>query len=222
MAKDKKEVLRLRTWYSNRYQLVLVQKKILSFFSILAMISVVIAVIFVKKFTESKSFEPYVVELEEKTGVMNVVENITNERLTADESIKKFYLKSFLDAVEGYNYVTFQDDRRKAFLFSTQQVYRATMQKFSQKLETSVVNILGRNASLTIKIKSIVFLAPKVASVRYVIYCDKPSARMPAEKHMIANIEYEFIDIKLNQDDRFINPLGFRVTKYNFGEDVNI
>jgi type IV secretion system protein VirB8 len=222
MAKDKKETLRLRTWYSNRYQLALVQKKILTAFSVLAMVSVVIAVIFVKKFTESKSFEPYVVEMEEKTGVLNVVENLNNERLTADESIKKFYIKSFLDAAEGYNYTTYRDDRKKAFLLSGPHVYRSVMQKFSQRSDVSVVNMLGASGTLTLKIKSIVFLTPRIASVRYVVYCNRASKLFPPEKHMIANIEFEFVDMQLNQDDRFINPLGFRVTKYSYGEDVNI
>jgi type IV secretion system protein VirB8 len=186
------------------------------------MVSVVIAVIFVKKFTESKSFEPYVVEMEEKTGVMNVVENLNNERLTADEAIKKFYIKSFLDAAEGYNYTTYKEDRRRAFLFSTTPVYRSVMQKFSQRSEVSIVNSLGSVGTLTIKIKSIIFLTPKLASVRYVVYCSKPSRSFPPEKHLIANIEYDFVDMKLNQDDRFVNPLGFRVTKYSLGEDINI
>jgi type IV secretion system protein VirB8 len=222
MANDKKEVLRLRTWYSNRYQLMLVQKKILSIFSMFAMVSVVIAVIFVKKFTESKSFEPYVVELEEKTGLLSVVENITNTRLTADESIKRFYLKTFLDVSEGYNYTTYAQDRRKAFLLSETNVYRNTAVKYSQRSENSVPNMLGANGSLTIKIKSIIFLRPTLASVRYVIYSTRPSALYPKEKHLIANIEFEFVDMKLSQEDRFVNPLGFRVTKYSYGEDVNL
>jgi type IV secretion system protein VirB8 len=86
----------------------------------------------------------------------------------------------------------------------------------------SVVNALGANGTLTVKIKSIIFLTPKIASVRYVVYCSRSSKLFPPEKHMIANIEFDFVDMQLNQDDRFINPLGFRVMKYSQGEDVNI
>ncbi|MDR2760641.1 MAG: hypothetical protein LBB09_02225 [Rickettsiales bacterium] len=222
MAKENKEVLKLRTWYSNRHQLAQAQKKILSFFCMFSMVSVVIAVIFVKKFTESKSFEPYVVEMEEKTGILNVVENLNTSRLTADESIKKFYINSFLDSAEGYNYVTYAKDRRRSLLLSTGAVFKKIMEKHSQRSEASTVNVLGSRGTLETKIKSIVFLTPTIASVRFVLLCDKPSKFFPKEKHLIANIEFGFYDMELNQDDRFLNPLGFRVTKYNVGEDVNM
>jgi type IV secretion system protein VirB8 len=221
VAKEKKEVLKLRTWYSNRYQLVLMQKKLLSLFCLLAMVAVVIAIIFVKKFTESKSFEPYVVEMEEKTGLLNIVQNIDSTYLTADEAIKKFYIHSFLTSAEGYNYNTFQQDMRRLLLLSSGDVFRKAMLKHSQKSNTSTINVLGEKRQLTIKIKSIVFLSPTSASTRFVVFCDNPRAPYLAESHYIANIEFAFVNLSLTQEDRFLNPLGFRVTKYNVGEDIN-
>ena len=222
MANDKKTVLKLRSWYSNRYQLVLAQKKLLSLFCLLAMATVVIAVIFVKKFTESKSFEPYLIEFEEKTGKMNIIENLDKTNLTADESIKKFYINEFLNSAEAYNPATFSTDRRKMLLLSTSSVFKKIFIKHNQRNEQSTVSMLGRSGTLTIGIKSIVFLSPTLASVRFVIYCSKPNRVFPAEKHLIANIEFGFFDMELNQDDRFMNPLGFRVIKYDVGDDVNI
>jgi type IV secretion system protein VirB8 len=220
---QKNDRLRLRSWYSNKYQTVLLQKKILSFFCILAMATVVIAVIFVKQFTESKSFEPYVVEFEEKTGLMNTVENLSESKLTADEAIKKFYLNSFLEVSEGYNYVTFNVDRRKMALYTTPVVYRQLYDKYSTRNENSVVNLLRDKGNLTIKIKSMVFLTPVIASVRFVVYNSNGLVRsIPREKHLIANIQFRFTDMKMTQEQRFVNPLGFQVTKYSVGDDMNI
>lgn len=221
MAK-KKETLKLRSWYSNKYQFVLVQKKILSFFCIVAMATVVIAVIFVKKFTESKSFEPYVIEFEEKTGVLNVVENLTQSKLTADEAIKKFYLYSFLEVGEGYNYVTYNSDRKKLGLLTTSSVYRQLYDKYSVRNENSVVNVLRDRGILTIKIKSIIFLTPFIASIRFVIYNSSPTGKYPKEKHQIANIQFTFSDMQMTQEERFMNPLGFQVVRYSVGDDMNM
>lgn len=199
------------------------QKKLLSFFCIMAMATVVIAVIFVKKFTESKSFEPYVIEFEEKTGVLNVVENLNQSKLTADEAIKKFYIYSFLEVGEGYNYVTYSSDRKKLALLTTSGVYRQLYNKYSVRNENSAVNLLGNRGELTIKIKSIVFLSPTVASVRFVIYnSGQSSVTFPKEKHLMANIQFTFSDMNMTQEDRFINPLGFQVTRYSVGNDMNM
>ena len=58
---------KLKSWYSSRYQIVVVQRNILLVFTIIAMVAVGVAVIFVKQLTSSKSLDPYVIEIEEKT-----------------------------------------------------------------------------------------------------------------------------------------------------------
>ena len=222
MAKQK-ETLKLRSWYSNKYQLVMVQKKILSLFSLLSIATVVIAVIFVKQFTESKSFEPYVVELEEKTGVLNVIENLNETTLTADEAVKKSFIYKFLNAGEGYNYVTFEDDRRTLALLTNNQVYRQMYSKYSLGNENSIVNTLQNKGTLKVKIKSIIFNTPNIATVRFVVYNSRPSRTYPAEMHKIAEIQFIFsTKMELSADDRYINPLGFQVTKYSIGDDINM
>lgn len=219
---NKKDNLKLRSWYSNKYQLVLVQKKLLSLFSILSIATVVIAVIFVKQFTESKSFEPYVIELEEKTGIMTVVENLKGSNLIADESVKRSYIYSFLNVAEGYNYVTFNKDRKALMLFSNTVVYRQLYNKYSVKNDKSIVNALKDKGTMDIKIKSIIFNTPEIATVRFVIYNTRPTKLYPQEAHKIAEIQFKFADIELNSDDRYINPLGFQVFKYTIGDDINI
>jgi type IV secretion system protein VirB8 len=204
--------------------MVLVQKKILSLFCILSIVTVVIAVIFVKRFTESKSFEPYVVELEEKTGVLKVIEHISETKLTADEAVKKFYIYSFLEVGEGYNYITFKADRRRLALLTLPQVYRQMYDKYSTRNENSAVNILRDKGALTIRIKSMVFLTPTIASVRFVVYNNATIGLriFPKEKHLVANIQFKFSDLQMTQEERFINPLGFQVTKYSVGDDLNM
>ena len=219
---NKKETLKLRSWYSNRYQLILVQKKLLSLFSIFAIGTVVVAVIFVKQFTESKSFEPYVIELENKTGVMTIVDNLNSTTLIADESVKRSYIFTFLNVAEGYNYVTFNEDRRKLVILTTSAVYRQLYSKYSVRDENSIVNSLKNRGSLTIKIKSIIFNTPTIATVRFVINNDRPTKLYPAEAHKIAEIQFKLTDMELNANDRYLNPLGFQVTKYTVGDDINI
>lgn len=219
---NKKDVLKLRNWYSNRYQIIVVQKKILSFFSMFAIATVVIAVIFVKQFTESKSFEPYVIELEEKTGVMTVVENLNGSRLIADEAVKRSHLYSFLEAAEGYNYVTFNEDRRRLALFTNSSVYRQLYGKYSIRNENSIVNLLGNRGTLSVKIKSIIFNEPTIATIRFVVYNTRPVKLYPQESHKIAEVYFTFANMELNTDDRYINPLGFQVVKYIVGEDINM
>jgi type IV secretion system protein VirB8 len=128
-----------------------------------------------------------------------------------------------LEVSEGYNYVTFNSDRKRMAMFTTPAVYRQLYNKYSTRNESSIVNLLRDKGNLTIKIKSIVFLTPVIASIRFVVYNSNGLVRaIPKEKHLIANIQFKFTDMKMTQEQRFINPLGFQVTKYSVGDDMNI
>ena len=123
-----------RSWYSNKYQLVVLQKNLFSLFTICALISVIIAVLFVKKITESKSFEPFVIEMEEKTGTVKIVENTSRDAITKNESLKRYFIYSFINAVEGYDPLTYKLDSDKVRLFSDRNIYGAVNYKISPKI----------------------------------------------------------------------------------------
>ena len=77
MTENKKSKSKIKSWYSNRYQIVVVQRNILLLFTLVSMFSVAISIIFVKTIMSSKSLEPYVIEVEEKTGIATVVDQIS-------------------------------------------------------------------------------------------------------------------------------------------------
>ena len=153
---------------------------------------------------------------------MNVVENLNGSKLIADEAVKRSYLYSFLRVAEGYNYVTFNEDRKMLLLFSTAMVYRQLYNKYSIRNEKSIVNVLKEKGTMSIKIKSMLFNTPTIATIRFVVFNTKPSKEYPAESHRIAEVHFQFADMKLNTDDRYLNPLGFQVIKYVVGDDINI
>lgn len=221
MAKEiKKNSNITRDWYQNKYQIVLIQKNLFSLFTIFALIAVVIAVFFVKKMTESKSFEPFVIEMEDKTGNIQVVENLTTTKMTADETLKRYFIYNFLKVAEGYNFATYKDDITKLGLFSSSSVYRQILPKIYAKNPNSPINRLGNNGIMTVGIKSVVALTPESVSVRFVVKNTRPDANIPAQKHLVAYIEYKFLNLNLTEAERFINPLGFQVIKYRVDKDL--
>ena len=96
--KNKKEPkVQVRSWYSNRYQIVVVQRNILLILTACSIISVSVAVLFVKKIIASKSLDPYVIELEQKTGVATIVDNETATRFTGNDAVKRYFIQKFLE-----------------------------------------------------------------------------------------------------------------------------
>lgn len=211
-----------RNWYSNKYQIVVLQKNLFSLFTICALVSVVIAVFFVKKITESKSFEPFVIEMEDRTGNVQIVENIEKDKITKNESLKRYFIYNFLSVTEGYDPLTYIDDCNKLRLFSNANIYRTAYDKISPKNPSSPINRLKATAKKKVVLKSVIFLTNSSASVRFRVNRIESNGRISAYEDYVAYLEYSFVNLDATEEEILINPLGFQVTKYRIDRDLDI
>jgi type IV secretion system protein VirB8 len=218
MAKEPE--LKLKSWYSSKYQIVTFQRNILFFISFLAIFSVLVAVVFVKQMMSSKSLIPYVIEVEEKTGVPTVVEQLNQNSFTADVTLKRYFLYSFLRSAEGYNPGTFKDDYKKLMLFSTSGIFRQIQKTISPKNETSPAALVGNKGMIDVLLKSISFPTPNSAVIRFRLTNIGTVRDFENNRDMIADIDFRFADIKLSVEERYINPLGFQVTRYVVDQEL--
>ncbi len=220
MAKEQK--LQLKSWYSSKYQIVSFQRNILFFISFLAIVSVLISVVFVKQIMASKSLVPYVIEIEEKSGIPTVVEQLNESHFTADVSLKRYFIYSFLSAAEGYNPGTFRDDYKKLSLFSTPAVFRQIQSKINPRNPNSPAAKIGNRGIIEVAIKSLIFQTPTSVTIRYRLKNIGSVSGFANNRDMIAEMEFRFANLTLSQADRYINPLGFQVTKFLSDQELAI
>lgn len=218
MAKEPK--LKLKSWYSSKYQIVSFQRNILFFISFFAICTVLIAVIFVRQIMASKSLVPYVIEVEEKTGVPTVVEQLNQSNFTADATLKRYFIFSFIKAAEGYNPGTFKEDVRKLSLFSTPSVFRKINAKINPRNEKSPAALIGSRGVIEVALKSISFPTPNSAIVRFRLQNVGSVMGFANNRDMIVDMDFRFADLKLSVEERYINPLGFQVTKYVIDQEL--
>jgi len=216
----KKDKLKMKSWYSNKYQMVVVQRNLLSLFALFAMIAVAISVIFVKQVTASKSLEPYVIEIEDKTGIPTVVTQLSESEFTANVTLKRYFLYSFIKAVEGYNPATYKEDYQKAMLFSTPKVFRQIRARISATNPESPVSKMAKRGMLVVKLKSIQFMDPNTAQVRIRLETAGRSAGFKPQRDMIAYVKFKFVNLNLTLEERFVNPIGFQVEEYSIADEL--
>jgi len=210
--KKKKDSLRVKSWYSNRYQIVVVQRNILFLLALISMISVSVAVIFVKDRLGSKSLEPYVIEVEEKSGIATTVDQLTQQRFTANETLRKYFISQFVTAASGYNHKTYVQDATKVRLLSIPRVYKEFRNRIRRR-------DFGESTRITTRIKSIQFPKPNTAAIR--ISTKKEFLdRKPEEKDELITMTYYFTNIELTMEQRMVNPLGFQVRQYLVTEEA--
>ena len=218
----KQEKLNTKNWYSNKYQIAIVQRNVLFLFAIISMIAVTVSVFFVKQMTYSKSLEPYVIEINEKTGIPTVVDQVSAEKITANKALIRYFLYEYVKSVEGYDPYTYQYDYEKAALFSTPKVFRQIRNKISNRSESSPASILGQKGRIGVQIKSIQFFDPPTrVQVRIKTKMSgKYNPRIKPERDLLIDMQYKFANLNLSLEKRYINPLGFQVTFYRVTEEI--
>jgi type IV secretion system protein VirB8 len=209
---NKKTKLRIKSWYSNRYQIVVVQRNILLLFTLVSMFSVAIAVIFVKNIMSSKSLEPYVIEVEEKTGIATVVDQLTAQNFTGDQMVRKYFINEFVHAASGYDPKTYKLDLEKVRLLSTPSVYSEYRGRINAR-------DLGPTSNISVRIKSVQFTDNNTAQVR--IFKQISTEDKTQNKDEVITMGFYFSpEMELTMEERLINPLGFQVNKYLVAEEV--
>jgi type IV secretion system protein VirB8 len=210
---NKKSKLKIKSWYSNRYQIVVVQRNLLLLFTLVSMLSVAVAVIFVKNIMSSKSLEPYVIEVEEKTGVATMVSQLTSQNFTGDQAIRKYFINEFIHAASAYDAKTYKADVEKVRLFSTPSVFSDFRSRINPRE-------LGVDQKIDVRIKSVQFTDNNTAQIRLVQQLDNPASNAPKLQDQVITMNFYFSDIQLTMEERLINPLGFQVSKYLIAEEV--
>ncbi len=211
-ASAKKTTPKIKSWYANRYQMVLVQRNILLLFTLVSMFAVAIAVVFVKNIMSSKSLEPYVIEVEQKTGVPTIVELMTANHFTGDQMIRKYFINQFVRSASAYDPKTYKTDAEKVRLFSTPNIYTDFRSRVNAK-------DLGPNSSIEVRIKSVQFPESNVAQIRLVRQVNREGFD-PQMKDEVITMGFYFANLDLNLEERLINPLGFQVNKYLIADEV--
>ena len=210
---NKKTKLKIKSWYSNRYQIVVVQRNILLLFTLVSMFSVAVAVIFVKNIMSSKSLEPYVIEVEQKSGIATIVNQMTAQNFTGDQMIRQYFINQFIHAASAYDPKTYKIDLDKVRLMSVPAVYADFRNRINARE-------LGADSRIEIRIKSIQFINNNTAQIRAVRQISLAGVNSEDVDEVIT-MNFGFSpNMTLNLEERLINPLGFQVSGYVIVKEV--
>lgn len=114
-----------------------------------------------------KTVEPFVIRVDNATGIVETVSALTSTSSRYDEAVTKYFLGRYVRAREGYSYPEAETNFRTISLLSGQgeQARFAAWYRGSNPESPQVVQ--GRFGIATVRIKAISLLADNVASVRF-------------------------------------------------------
>ena len=166
-----------------------------------------------------KSVEPFVVRVDNATGIVDVVSGLQAGPAAYDEAVTKYFLAQYVRAREGYSFAEAPSHFRTVSLLSggAEQARYAAVARGSNPESPQVV--LGRSGSAEVRIKAISLIGPRLASVRYLRETRRGDELKTS--HAIATITFAFEpNARISAADRLTNPLGFVVSEYRSDPEV--
>ena len=165
--------------------------------------------------TPLKETRPYVVKVDNNTGLTEIVTVMKNKEQTYGEIIDKHWLSQYIQYRESYDWVTIQDSYDATMLFSSPEI-QAAFAKIYNDNPQAPHKILKNQYKVVAKVKAITFIG-NTAQIRFekrmIPVVGDLSKEFPTE-NMIATVGYEYANQPMSEEARRINPLGFQVTSY--------
>lgn len=212
-----------KNWYQDRYESVVIQRNILALIAVLSLLGSAASVFAVATLTGSKTFEPFIIQIEKKTGIVTTLKRNSTEEYTGQESIKRYFLVQYVRAREGFDMTDFQYNSRLIRFMSNSDVFDEYKRYINPQLNPQSPANVPTGFKKIVKIKSISFIDPqkKKAQVRIVIEDLNAQGQAQGKSNKICIIDFDFLpNLSLSGEDRYINPLGFIVKSYRIDSDV--
>lgn len=182
-------------------------------------------------FLPLKEKVPYLVMADPYTGTASVARlsgNFQDRDVTTEEAINKSNVAQFVLARESYDSgLIGQRNWRTTLSMAGPTVAPAYIALHSESNPERPFRLYGGSRAVRVRILSIVLIGgaggkrPTGATVRFQrsVY-DKGRGASQALDSKIATMEFTYSpDLRLNEEDRLLNPLGFRVTNYRVDDD---
>jgi type IV secretion system protein VirB8 len=185
--------------------------KIAGAFFIFAVISMITAVGVIIRFAQP--LPAYLTTINKDTGEVSQVK-ITRDQATYGDIIDQFWISQFIIHRESYDYDSIQVDYDAMSLMAYGDVADDYLSMF--KGPNRIDRRLGDSERTTVHINSVITDRKHgVATIRFTTQRRMNQRANPdLPRYWIATIAYEYKALPMTAQQRYINPLGFRVTSY--------
>ncbi|MHC8297733.1 VirB8 family type IV secretion system protein [Pseudomonas sp. LB3P58] len=170
-----------------------------------------------------KTVVPYVVRVDNATGVPDIVTVMTDKKVTGEDVMDKYWLAQFVIARETYQWNVLQSDYDKVGLLSSPTVGAAYAALFAGN--DSLEKTYGKSVEATVKILSVIPSGNGSGTVRYVKTTKRvdQDASQAVVERFVATIGYEYRGAsRMKESERLINPNGFQVLSWRADPEMGI
>jgi type IV secretion system protein VirB8 len=222
-------------WYQDKYQHVLTQRNMLALIAVISLIAAAMGVFAVMRLVPLKTVEPYLVQVEEKTGVTQRVIPLSRKDYAANQAVDRYFTATYIRMRESYNINILRYNYNVVRLMSMPGVFNRFRREVDPKKDDSIASRLGTFGQRDIRIRSMVYItnpaernkaksksdAVQSKIIQANVTTTESSPNSPdKESRWVITVTFEYADLGLNQEEQILNPLGYTVSSYQIQPEI--
>lgn len=171
-----------------------------------------------------KRVDPFVVRVDNTTGVVDVVPVYTGEG-RVEQSVTRYFLAHYISICERFNFATAESDYEECGAFHAAQRNQAWYALWNPNNPGSPLNVHKDGSTVRVQVEAVSFFqrVSGVTDLAQVRYLKAERAGVGADErisHWIATIQYAYTPPSRDPRVRRWNPLGFKVVELTAEPEV--
>lgn len=161
-----------------------------------------------------KTVEPYTILVDRQTGNVEALAPLDRQLIGPDAALTRSFLVQYVTAREGFDYNDLQADYRKVALWSAGEARQRYVDAMRAGAPGSPLAVYGTGTRIAVEVTSVSSLTAGRSMVRFATLRTDDGGQAQVAQNWVAVIDYTFSGAEMSEQDRYVNPLGFQVTRY--------
>ena len=161
-----------------------------------------------------KTVEPYVIRVDKSSGETQVVTALKGPQpRTYEDAVNRYFISQYVRLREGWLNDAARENAYTVMLTSDSAESARYLNSVQANNKNAPSNIYGDKGFVSISIRTISFLSPTVAQVRFTKIITF-GQNTPIAQNWNAILTFRYTTAPEHEKDRNLNPLGFQVVNY--------
>ena len=203
-----------RTWEYDRTRAAIQSKRVAWSVAGGACALAVASVAAIAMLTPLKTVQPYVIRVDRSSGETEIVTALKGAQpRTYEDAVNRYFISQYVRLREGWLNDAARENAYTVMLMSEPAEASRYLASVQSNNKNAPSNIYGDKGYVSIAIRTISFLSPTVAQVRYTKIITF-GQNTPVAQNWNAILTFRFTTAPEHEKDRNLNPLGFQVVNY--------
>jgi type IV secretion system protein VirB8 len=189
-----------------------------------AVLMTVLSLVAVAGLTPFKTVEPFVIRVDNATGIVDVVPILAGEA-EMPEAVTRHFITQYVQSRERFVGALAESDYEQVGAYHSPQMNQAWAAAWNRNNPESPLNLYADGTTVRVQVNAVSFLSPAsgrddLAQVRFLTARRQGGQGTEQVTHYVATLQYAYAAPSRDDRLRAANPLGFKVLEYRKEPEV--